>query len=112
MTCHSAAEAAIEDVRAKQAKTNARTEQRFTGRGMPAVWYQKRRRSQGVAASKPPKFSPNCPPSPLNTMRGGEPVAVSALKLRIDLRIFRAKHRKCFFPFDAPPTVRSHCSSR
>src|SRR4029453_535927 len=97
MTCHSAAATAIEDVRAKQAKTNARTEQRFTGRGMRAVWYQKRRRSQGVTASKPRKFS-ELPPSPLNAMRRGEPVAVSALKLPIDLRIFRAKHRKCFFP--------------
>src|SRR5216683_6251342 len=57
MTCHSAAAIEIEDVRAKQAKTNARTEQRFTGRGMPALWYRKRRRSQGAAASNPPKFS-------------------------------------------------------
>src|SRR5262249_38809288 len=32
-------------------------------------------------------------------------------KLAIDLRIFRPKHRKCFFPFDVYSAVLSHCSS-
>ena len=36
---------------------------------------------------------------------GGKPATACAFKLAIDLRIFRAKHRKCFFPFDVPSAV-------
>src|SRR5205823_3749354 len=45
----------------------------------------------------------SCPP-PLNATRG-RPATACALKLAIDLRLFRAKHRKCFFPFDIPSAV-------
>ncbi len=43
-------------------------------------------------------------PPPLNATRG-RPATACALKLAIDLRLFRAKHRKCFFPFDIPSAV-------
>src|SRR5215475_8458118 len=39
---------AIENGRATEAKTNVRTDQRFTRRGIPALWYQKLRLSQGL----------------------------------------------------------------
>src|SRR5215471_16658007 len=47
-TCHSTAAIAIDNGRATEAKTNARTDQRFTRRGIPALWYQKPRLSQGL----------------------------------------------------------------
>src|ERR1051325_1068334 len=94
-TCQSTA-IAIEDESANEAKTNARTDQRFTRRGMPALWYQKPYQSQGVRA----------PPSAHAYSAASQSVApCGAFKVSIDLALFRAKHRKCFFPFDVPSAV-------
>jgi hypothetical protein len=41
MICQSPAAIAIEDTRPQEAETNAKIEQRFTGRGMRPLWYQK-----------------------------------------------------------------------
>jgi hypothetical protein len=41
MICHSPAAIAIEDAKAQKTKTNAKIDQRFTGRRMRPLWYQK-----------------------------------------------------------------------
>src|SRR5438132_6416035 len=86
MICHSPAARALIDAIANE-MTKARTDQRFTGRGMPARMVSRKLSNLKSATSAIlPVYS----------------------KLTIDLVIFRAKNRKCFSLFDAPPLVSSH----
>src|SRR5882724_4242084 len=96
MTCHSLAAMAIVDPTAKEAKRNARTDQRFTGRDMPARMVSKIAFTSSGDALSPAIFK---------FQRTIRVVVRRVVKVSIDLIIFRAKHRKSFCPFDVPPGV-------
>src|SRR6266480_3793009 len=96
MTCHSLAAIAIVDPTAKEAKRNARTDQRFTGRDMPARMVSKIGFTSSGDALSPAIFK---------FRRAVGMIVRRVVKVSIDLIIFRAKHRKCFSPFDVPPAV-------